>query len=199
MGKDSMTCKEAIQFWAGNVPEGEPKRDPATAEKVELFCMLPSIKKMDNKLNDLSACTHLALSTNCIDRMQPLPGLKNLKILSLGRNNIKRVEKLDDVAGHLEELWISYNQIEKLDGFSSMRCLRTIFMSNNHIKNFDELLKLATLDKLEKLLLLGNPCYDDLSQAEARREVIRRLPKLKQLDGVLITEKEKQDALAADP
>lgn len=28
----------------------------------------------------------------------------NLRILSLGRNNIKRLEKLDDIAGSLEEV-----------------------------------------------------------------------------------------------
>lgn len=33
----------------------------------------------------------LSLSTNCIDRIIPLAGMKNLKILSLGRNCIKKV------------------------------------------------------------------------------------------------------------
>lgn len=195
MGKDETKCKEAIQFWKDHTPEGEEKRDPATAEKVVLICQLPSIKKMDNKLNDLVSCTHLALSTNCIDRIQPLAGLKNLKILSLGRNNIKKVEKLDDVSNTLEELWISYNAIEKLDGFHNLRKLRVLFMSNNKIKSFDECAKLAALPALEEVLFKGNTMYEDLSMHEARLQVIKRLPNLKKLDGSVVSESEKQEAM----
>ena len=36
-------------------------------------------------------CQKLSLSTNSIEKMIPLPGLKNLKILSLGRNQIKKI------------------------------------------------------------------------------------------------------------
>ncbi len=76
--------------------------------------------------------------------MIPLPGMKNLKILSLARNNIKRFEKLEDLANTLEEIWVSYNSIEKLDGLTGLRKLRVVFMSNNNIKSFDELLKLVS-------------------------------------------------------
>lgn len=184
------TCKAAIQNWQAKTGE-----DPATAERVVLICQMPPMKKMDNKLNDLSACTHLALSTNCIDRIQPLPGLKNLKILSLGRNQIRKFEKLDDVAGTLEQLWISYNSIDKLDGLANMRELKTLYMSNNLIKTFDELYKLKDCPKLEELLLLGNPIYEELSAAERRSQVIKRLPNLKKLDAVLVSEMERESAL----
>lgn len=40
--------------------------------------------------------------------------MENLRILSLGRNLIKKIENLDAVADTLEELWISYNQIASL-------------------------------------------------------------------------------------
>lgn len=42
--------------------------------------------------------------------------LKNLKILSLGRNNIRELNGIEAVGETLEQLWISYNQIEKLKG-----------------------------------------------------------------------------------
>lgn len=71
---------------------------------------------MDDSLNQLENCQKLSLSTNQIERMIALPKLKNLRILSLGRNNIKRIMALEDVGQTLEELWLSYNQIEKLDG-----------------------------------------------------------------------------------
>ena len=37
-------------------------------------------------------------------------------MLSLGRNLIKKIENLDGVVDTLEELWMSYNQLEKLVG-----------------------------------------------------------------------------------
>lgn len=40
--------------------------------------------------------------------------MENLKILALGRNQIKKIENLDSVAELLEELWISYNVLERL-------------------------------------------------------------------------------------
>lgn len=55
-------------------------------------------------------------STNQIDKMISLPGLKNLQILSLGRNQIKRIQGLEEVGATLQELWISYNHVSTLDG-----------------------------------------------------------------------------------
>ena len=40
--------------------------------------------------------------------------MENLKVLALGRNQIKKIENLDSVAESLEELWISYNVLERL-------------------------------------------------------------------------------------
>ena len=63
---------------------------------------------MDGTLNSLVECERLALSTNCIDRIVALGGMAKLKILSLGRNNLKKIDNLDANAGTLEELWLSF-------------------------------------------------------------------------------------------
>jgi dynein light chain 1 len=76
--------------------------------------------------------------------MIPLGGMQKLRILSLGRNMLKKIEKLEEVAGTLEELWISYNGINNLDGLACLPNLTTLYMSNNRIKNWDELLKLVS-------------------------------------------------------
>ena len=105
------TCNLAIKEWE--------KKNEAVAEEAEvvkLYCQVPPIQKMDNSLNTLKNCTHLSLSTNSIDRLIPLAGMKRLRILSMGRNQLKKIEKLDDVADTLGELWISYNAISTLDG-----------------------------------------------------------------------------------
>lgn len=80
--------------------------------------------------------------------MVPLPKLRNLKILSLGRNNIKRIMSLDEIGQTLQELWISYNLIEKLDGLTPCVKLEVLFISNNKIKNWSEVQKLAQLSTL---------------------------------------------------
>lgn len=184
------SCKQAIDKWRAQTNE-----DPATAKVVKLLAQFPPIKKMDAKLNELSGCEHLSLSSNAIDRIIPLPGLKNLKILSVGRNNLKRFEKLEDLGNSLEQLWVSYNGIEKLDGLGGVRKLKVLFMSNNMIKSFDELLKLRELPALEELLLVGNPIYEGLTVEQRRIEVVRRLPKLKKLDAIVVSETEREIAM----
>ena len=54
-----------------------------------------------------------------------------------------QIEKLDDVAESLEELWISYNQVTTLDGLSNLSNLTRLYMSNNSVKNWAELDKLV--------------------------------------------------------
>jgi hypothetical protein len=58
----------------------------------------------------------------------PFLAADNLEVLSIGRNQIKKLEGLDDVAGTLRELWISYNLIDKLNGLEKVR--PAIFMDD---------------------------------------------------------------------
>jgi dynein light chain 1 len=61
------------------------------ADYIKLYCQIPPIVKMDSSLGGLRNCERLALSTNSIDRIIPLAGMGKLKILSVGRNQIKKV------------------------------------------------------------------------------------------------------------
>jgi len=65
-------------------------------------------------LNATCGRRHLALSTNSIDKIAGLGGLDALQILSLGRNLIRKIEGLEPVGETLEQLWLSYNQLERL-------------------------------------------------------------------------------------
>ena len=103
------SCKDAIARW-----EAAKSLKAEDAEKVELFGMRPPIEKMDSSLTALRSCRHLALSTNNIDKIGLLTGLDRLEILSLGRNCLKKIENLESVGATLQELWISYNQIDRL-------------------------------------------------------------------------------------
>ena len=61
-----------------------------------------------------AARRHLSLSTNNIEKITNLAGLDSLQVLSLGRNQIKKLENLDPLAETLLELWVSYNLLERL-------------------------------------------------------------------------------------
>uniref|UniRef100_A0A7S3QY02 Dynein axonemal light chain 1 n=1 Tax=Dunaliella tertiolecta TaxID=3047 RepID=A0A7S3QY02_DUNTE len=148
----------------------------------------------DNK----TRCRHLALSTNNIEKISSLSGMENLKILSLGRNVIKKIENLDAVAETLEELWISYNVLTSLAGADKAPNLRVLYASNNKIAGWNEIDRLASLAHLEDLLLVGNPLYNDYKDnnalSEYRVEVIKRLPNLKKLDGIPVDVDEREQA-----
>jgi len=111
-------------------------------------------------ISTLVNCKQLSLSTNCIEKMVPINGLRNLEILSLSRNQIKRINGLDEVAGSLKELWLSYNLIDKLDGINCCTELKTLYICHNKIKDWEQVDKLKDLEKLKTTVMAGNEMYD---------------------------------------
>lgn len=194
------TVKEAIKAF-----ETAKMVKATDEEKVELYGQVPPIEKMDATLSTLKACKHLSLSTNNIEKISSLSGMDNLTILSLGRNLVKKIENLDGVADTLEELWISYNLIDKLTNIEKLTKLRVLYMSNNKIEKWAEIEKLASLDSLEEVLFVGNPLYESYKESGLptalgsvwRIEVLKRVPQLKKIDGVPVDVEEKDAAQEA--
>lgn len=76
--------KDAIVSW-----ENRTSQKACEAKQIELQFQIPPLYRMDvNALATLESCEKLSLSTNKIDKIL-LPPMRNLKILALGRNNIK--------------------------------------------------------------------------------------------------------------
>lgn len=90
-----------------------------------------------------------------IEKINGLASLRNLKVLSLGRNNIKSFFGLDTLADTLEELWISYNIIDKMKGVLGMHKLKVLYMSNNNVDDWSELQKLNEMESLQDLGFVG--------------------------------------------
>mmetsp|Transcript_316 Transcript_316/g.594 ORF Transcript_316/g.594 Transcript_316/m.594 type:complete len:96 (-) Transcript_316:570-857(-) len=88
------TCAQAIKNW-----EAANNMSAEDADYIKLYCQIPPIVKMDSSLGGLRNCERLALSTNSIDRIIPLSGMGKLKILSLGRNQIKKVRLVECYRG----------------------------------------------------------------------------------------------------
>lgn len=93
----------------------------------------------------------------------------------------------ESLADTLEELWISYNLIEKLKGINVLRKLRVLHISNNQIKDWIEFARLQEMPCLEDFLFMGNPLHENFTdELSYRVEVVKRLPTLKKLDGELV-------------
>ncbi|XP_074096871.1 dynein axonemal light chain 1 isoform X2 [Cotesia typhae] len=153
------TCKDATRRW-----EEENKCDAASALEVDLSFQWPPVEKMDNSLSLFSKCRKLSLSTNMIEKIVGISSLKNLKILSLGRNVIKGFTGLEALADTLEELWISYNSIEKMKGIATMKNLKVLYMSNNLVKEWIEFMRLQEMMNLRELLFVGNPLCEGIER-----------------------------------
>ncbi|XP_056151436.1 dynein axonemal light chain 1 [Lampris incognitus] len=188
-GAKATTIKEALIKWEEKA--GEKASD---AKAVKLYGQIPPIEKMDASLSTLINCERLSLSTNCIEKIANLNGLKNLRILSLGRNNIKNLNGLEAVGDTLEELWISYNLIEKLRGIGAMKNLKVLYMSNNLVKEWVEFAKLADLPCLVDLVFVGNPLEEKhTAEGTWMDEASKRLPKLKKLDGTPVIKQDDEE------
>jgi len=77
--------------------------------------------------------------------------------LSLARNNLSRIEGLEPVAGTLQQLWLSYNNIAKLDGLPPLPQLHVLYLNNNLVRDLKELETLpgsleARLSNVRRLL-----------------------------------------------
>lgn len=167
------------------------EQEGVAAEDLEVIDFrLKMLTKLDLEvLSKLTKVKRIKLSTNSIEKMIPLPELSNLETLSMGRNNIKKIEGLDNIGRNLKNLWLSYNQITVLNGLENCAQLEQLYLSNNKIASIDEVAKLANNSKLNDLLLVGNPLYaKDGDKAAAQLQVIEVCPQLEsnvgKVDGV---------------
>ena len=173
------TIKEAITKW-----EERTGQKAAESLKVELWGQTPFIEKMDATLSALVKCEKLSLSTNAIDKISNLNGLKNLKVLSLGRNNIKSLSGIEAVSDTLEQLWISYNFIDKLKSIVLMKKLKVLYISYNLIREWTEVTRINECPQLTEVVFIGNPLWDKHNaDGDWSALAMKRLPNIRKLDG----------------
>lgn len=94
------------------------------------------------------------------------------------------------MADTLEELWMSYNFIEKLKGINVLKKLRVFYLSNNLVKDWVEFNRLQEVTTLEELLFVGNPLSESMEESVWKLEAAKRLPFLKKLDGETVIREE---------
>ena len=87
------------------------------------------------------------------------------------------------MAETLEELWVSYNIIEKIKPIEAMKALKVFYFCNNLMKDWSEFIRMGIPPKLEEISFIGNPLQENMDSDSFRSEAIRRLPHLTKLDG----------------
>ena len=112
------SCREAIRD--AEQAAGRPAPELEDIHLCPVASGKPLITKLDSSLSTLKACRALRLSSNAIQTLEGLEGCVSLKTLSVGRNLIKRIQGLDCVASHLEQLWVSYNELTTLAGVEKL-------------------------------------------------------------------------------
>ena len=186
------SCKEAIKDIE---VDGKVAAEMEEVRLCPISMMKPLIAKMDNSLSTLKKCKQLRMSSNAIAKIEGLAGCDSLTILSLGRNNLKKIEGLNEVSDTLEQLWLSYNGIGTLAGIEKLTNLQVLYFSNNKIDKWPEVERLQALPKLRELNMVNNPLYvKHEADGDWRIQVIKRLEKLKTLDGSLIDDDERDAA-----
>ena len=148
------SCKEAILRYCNSL-ENKPKPEELT--ECLIYYEKPSIERMDQSLSMLKSCKKLSMSSNVIEKIAYLNGLQ-LEILSLGRNQIRKLDGIEACKDTLQEVWVSHNCIDKLTVFVNYPFpkLKKIFAACNNISNWAEVENLSKLESLEEVAFAGN-------------------------------------------
>ncbi|OHS95549.1 dynein light chain [Tritrichomonas foetus] len=178
----TMTANQALQAWA----QAHPDQRLEEVEEIYLQFQTPPIKVMSDKLAQLANCKKLSISTNNIEEISFLP--PRIEILAIGRNMLKRLDKIDRAAATLQQLWMSYNNVKTFAPLIACKRLRVLYAAHNNIDKLSEIDRLGQLPNLEDIVLIGNPIYNDLQKKGTyENEIIKRLKKLQVLDGKALT------------
>ena len=65
--------------------------------------------------------------------------------------------------------------------------LHTLYLSNNKIKSPEELAKCSQLADLKTVLFVGNPVYTAPTKQENWPMVVRKIPNVESIDGVMVS------------
>jgi dynein light chain 1 len=175
----SITANQALADWT----KAHPDHRLEEVEEISLQFQAPPIKTMTERLAQLANCKKLSISTNNIEEIGFLP--PRVEILAIGRNMLKRLDKIDRAAATLQQLWMSYNNVKSFAPLAACKRLRVLYAAYNNIDKLSEIDRLGQLPNLEDVVLIGNPIMLDLTKKGTyRAEMIKRLKKLQVLDGV---------------
>ncbi|EKX53206.1 hypothetical protein GUITHDRAFT_100916 [Guillardia theta CCMP2712] len=126
--------------------------------------------------------------TKCKD----LEHVRNLNVFGSDVEDVSILQKMPSV----EVLSLSANKIKELRWFACCPRLQELYLRRNEIANIEEIQHLRGLKYLQCLMLSDNPCVGSAPD-KYRKTVIAMIPRLYKLDGVEITNEEREEAESA--
>ncbi|OHS99174.1 Leucine Rich Repeat family protein [Tritrichomonas foetus] len=136
---------------------------------------------MDSHSNNNKLTEHMVLTKT---RANSLTNIVQLNMWGYNLVDVSLFEYMENI----EVVSLSINNIRSLQPFSKCTKLRQLLLRHNEIDDFDQLNFLINLHNLTNLGLSENPIA---SQSNYREIVINKLPQLKILDSIEITESER--------
>ncbi|XP_054262499.1 nischarin [Macrosteles quadrilineatus] len=115
------------------------------------------IKSFGNTLLLMPVLTKLKANENPITQVDDLTNLQELSHLYLSANRINEADDFHLRLKNIVFLDLSQNLISSLRGFSSLYSLEGLDLGSNIIVDVSEVQHVRTLDKLNYLVLTGNP------------------------------------------
>ena len=139
-------------------------------------------------------CLELHLGGESIQSLQDFDKFENLEVLFLNDNKLVTIVGLEKNF-RLRRLYLMHNSIVSVTGsLRIMNYLEHLDLSFNHLRNLKKILEgLEHLRFLKTLSLVGNPCCEEPGY---RIMVIQAIPSLNVLDFKVVTDLERQVALA---
>ncbi|XP_059816223.1 protein phosphatase 1 regulatory subunit 7-like [Hypanus sabinus] len=125
---------------------------------------------------------YLFLQSNRLTKIEGMQGLVNLQELYLSHNGIEVIEGLENNK-KLTTLDIANNRVKKIENVSHLTELQEFWMNDNLIDHWSDLDELKNAKDLQTIYLEGNPLQKD---PHYRRKVILSLPSVRQIDATFI-------------
>lgn len=105
----------------------------------------------------MSSLEYLKLNDSIIPTFRDIgTSFKNVRVLHLGRCELKEVQGIQAFE-QLEELYISYNEIDELFDIGFIEHLTVLDLEGNNIKDFDQLYYLKRCRNLTHVNMKYNP------------------------------------------
>ncbi|XP_045054056.1 protein phosphatase 1 regulatory subunit 7 isoform X1 [Desmodus rotundus] len=120
--------------------------------------------------------------SNRLTKIEGLQSLVNLQELYLSHNGIEVIEGLEN-NNKLTMLDIASNRIKKIENISHLTELQEFWMNDNLLESWSDLDELKGAKSLETVYLERNPLQKD---PQYRRKVMLALPSVRQIDATFV-------------
>lgn len=172
------------------------------------LAVLPKIElRVDTRFHNLqvtgeilSSLEYLKLNDSIISSFRDIgTSFKNVRVLHIGRCELKEVQGIQAFE-QLEELYISYNEIDELFDIGFVEHLTVLDLEGNNVRDFDHLYYLKRCRNLTHVNMKFNPVQTGKNtigatgqtQAEIRKEYYSKMqefvPKIEELDDEVVDE-----------